>query len=478
MVVGDYNANILKTNSVFSKHLMQYCSMSDYKLSSVSCLPLNTYTYISDAWNTCSWLDHCIATEDGHKLIKNMKVLYNNIISDHFPVSIELDVELAPNVERGGNSSFVSMINWANLKQDILNKYNIDSDHYLKDVEVPAEALVCKNVKCKNSSHVDSIKLYYERILNALRCATRDNIKSYKMSNSKNYNRPGWNEFCDSLYKEAHSALRTWRLNGSPRQGPICNYKNGTRARFKSAMRFIKKNEETLRMEALAQKLTEQNSVEFWKNIKKINRSNVSLPSVIDGVCGTKNIASVWKHHYKSLFNCLRENIDVCSTVEEFTYSRDIDVTNSEIVHTIRSLEKNKSCGLDNIYAEHFIHCSRRLVPLLAMCFSSILVHGVLPDTMISVVLIPVIKNKSKSICDKENYRPIALASIASKILEKILYNRMAEKLYTKNNQFGFKNRHGTDMCIYTLKEAICTYNDMNSNVYSCFLDASKAFDS
>ena len=85
------------------------------------------------------------------------------------------------------------------------------------------------------------------------------------MSNSKNYNRPGWNKFCDSLYTEAHSALRTWRLSGSPRQEPICDYKNRTRARFKSAMRFIKKIEETLRREALAQKLIEQNSVDFWK---------------------------------------------------------------------------------------------------------------------------------------------------------------------------------------------------------------------
>ena len=151
IVVGDYNANILKTNSMFAKHLTQYCSMYDYNLSSVLCLPPNTYTYISDAWNTCSWLDHCIATEDGHKLIKNMKVLYKNIISDHFPVTIELDVELALNVERGDNSSYVPMINWANLKKDTLNKYNIDSDRYLKNVEVPAEALACKNVKCKNT---------------------------------------------------------------------------------------------------------------------------------------------------------------------------------------------------------------------------------------------------------------------------------------------------------------------------------------
>ena len=44
-------------------------------------------------------------------------------------------------------------------------------------------------------------------------------------------------------------------------------------------------------------------------------------------------------------------------------------------------------------------------------------------------------------------------------------------------NQFGFKPKHNTEMCIFALKEAILKYRSLNSNVYSCFLDASKSFD-
>ena len=47
----------------------------------------------------------------------------------------------------------------------------------------------------------------------------------------------------------------------------------------------------------------------------------------------------------------------------------------------------------------------------------------------------------------------------------------------TNPNQFGFKPKHNTEMCIFGLKEAILKYRALNSNVYSCFLDASKAFD-
>ena len=61
---------------------------------------------------------------------------------------------------------------------------------------------------------------------------------------------------------------------------------------------------------------------------------------------------------------------------------------------------------------------------MLAMCFTGLFIHGVLPPSMISVVLVPIVKNKRISICSKNNY---ALASIMSKLLEQIIYERVSE---------------------------------------------------
>ena len=94
--------------------------------------------------------------------------------------------------------------------------------------------------------------------------------------------------------------------------------------------------------------------------------------------------------------------------------------------------------------------------------------------SLISVVLVPIVKNKSASICSKSNYMPIALASIVSKVLEKIIYDRIALYLTACSNQFGFKATHSTDMTIYAIKEAVLKYRSLNSNVFSCFLE--KAF--
>ena len=109
------------------------------------------------------------------------------------------------------------------------------------------------------------------------------------------------------------------------------------------------------------------------------------------------------------------------------------------------------------------------VLPMLAMCFTGLFIHGVLPPSMISVVLVPIVKNKRISICSKNNYRPIALASIMSKLLEKIIYERVSEALETCSNQFGFKAKHSTAMCILAFKEAILKYRDLSSNVYTCF---------
>ena len=56
-------------------------------------------------------------------------------------------------------------------------------------------------------------------------------------------------------------------------------------------------------------------------------------------------------------------------------------------------------------------------------------------------ILVPVIKNKSGDSNDVNNYRPIALVTIASNIFETILLDVMEPFIVTCDNQFGFKKK-------------------------------------
>ena len=100
-----------------------------------------------------------------------------------------------------------------------------------------------------------------------------------------------------------------------------------------------------------------------------------------------------------------------------------------------------------------------------------------MPQSMSNSVIIPIIKNKSGDFTDKNNYRPIALSSIISKVFEHIIIIRLEEYLWTNDNQFGFKSSHSTDLCIYALTEFIEYYKSRSTSVYVAFLDASKVFD-
>ena len=62
-----------------------------------------------------------------------------------------------------------------------------------------------------------------------------------------------------------------------------------------------------------------------------------------------------------------------------------------------------------------------------------------------------------------DNYRPIALASVISKVVEIILLNIISKLLSTCPNQFGCQQKLGTDTCIYILKEIVEKYS-----VYLC----------
>jgi len=69
------------------------------------------------------------------------------------------------------------------------------------------------------------------------------------------------------------------------------------------------------------------------------------------------------------------------------------------------------------------------------------------------------------------------LSSILCKIIDLIVINRYSGFLITSPNQFGFKPRGSTAVCTSLVKETISYYRVQCNDVYSVFLDASKAFD-
>lgn len=75
---------------------MQFCLDNKLVLSSKILLPENSYTYISEAWHSTSWLDHIKFTADAHDSLENVEILYGLATIDHIPVSMMLNVGSLP----------------------------------------------------------------------------------------------------------------------------------------------------------------------------------------------------------------------------------------------------------------------------------------------------------------------------------------------------------------------------------------------
>ena len=58
-----------------------------------------------------------------------------------------------------------------------------------------------------------------------------------------------------------------------------------------------------------------------------------------------------------------------------------------------------------------------------------------LPPAMIETTIAHTVKNKSGNLSDSSNYRPIARATIISKMFESVLFLKCAEYLSTSDNQ-------------------------------------------
>ena len=50
---------------------------------------------------------------------------------------------------------------------------------------------------------------------------------------------------------------------------------------------------------------------------------------------------------------------------------------------------------------------------------------------------------------DSNNYRPIVIATILSKLYESTILYKCEDFLNTCDNQFGFKHKHSTEFCIH-----------------------------
>ena len=150
-----------------------------------------------------------------------------------------------------------------------------------------------------------------------------------------------------------------------------------------------------------------------------------------------------------------------------------------EITKIITSLKSKNSSGHDNINSKFVKLIKQDIISPLVILFNKSLETGVVPDLMKLAEIIPIYKSKDKMLLN--NYRPISLLPIFSKLMEKIvhirLYNFLMSKHIFYNSQYGFRKHHATTHAIHEFVDNTVKAFDNKLLTLSVFLDLSKAFD-
>ena len=289
-VVGDQNADISDDNALFGNHLLQFCTEYGLILSSKALLPSNSYTYISEAWHSTSWLDHCISTVDAHDSLQSMHINYNLATTDHIPLSMSINVGNLPLLSPAEGIKQPGKLDWSKATKHLLEIYQSQTNALLDNIKLPKDAILCHDLNCSNPQHSADLCTMYEHIVESLLTASKP-LHKHRVNGG--HARPGWNKYVAELHADASRAFRKWSESGKIKSGLLFEEKKKTNANFKYALRFIKRQENTMRADALANKLQNNSTTDFWKEIRTINNCKTSLPSSIDDASSPVDIQYV-----------------------------------------------------------------------------------------------------------------------------------------------------------------------------------------
>jgi hypothetical protein len=162
--------------------------------------------------------------------------------------------------------------------------------------------------------------------------------------------------------------------------------------------------------------------------------------------------------------------------VFDFTSS---PVSCSEISDSINQLQIKKTLDVNGMSTHILSKFSLCLSLPLKHVISLSFVNGIVPNQLKIAKVIPVFKAGDRRLV--ENYRPISLLNVFSKVFKKIVHNRLSSFLNINNlispRQFGFRKNHSTvhPLTLFTNSVGRALNGRMHS--VAIFCDLKKAFD-
>ena len=232
----------------------------------------------------------------------------------------------------------------------------------------------------------------------------------------------------------------------------------------------------------IEENLARNNSKKAYQLVKDLTSTKQRGSTVIQdkkGECLTEesDVLKRWTEYCAELYNFKTSGDENFTKVHESTDSDSYDILREEVAAAVRDLKKGKSAGIDNIPGELVQAGGDDMIDLLHKICNKIWTTGEWPKGWTQSLIITLPKKGNLQQC--QNYRTISLICHPSKVMLRIILNRLrpqAEKIIAEE-QAGFRAGRSTTEQIFNLRIICEKYMEHQQDLFHVFIDFKKAFD-
>ena len=209
----------------------------------------------------------------------------------------------------------------------------------------------------------------------------------------------------------------------------------------------------------------------FWTYIRSQRKYQIGIPVLKDGkdeIIDSKMKAELLSKQYETVFT----EEDTSKRLPDATQHlveriEDLHISVVAVQNLLNSLNPKKANGPDQLPLGILKETANEIAPILRVIFMASLQQWAIPKDWRSANVVPVFKKGNR--LSAENYQPISLTSICSKILEHIIYKHIMAHCEKHNilvdYQHGFRKSRSCETQLITVREEIAKWKDDGHNV-------------
>lgn len=226
------------------------------------------------------------------------------------------------------------------------------------------------------------------------------------------------------------------------------------------------------------------NSKKLYDITRKLSRTNFSREKPVKDKNGNmltneNDKLNRWMEHFSELLGKVDLHQEELALPPPVLADQDINLespTLEEVKDALRSMRNGKAPGLDNIQAE-LIKAGDAAANLLHPLIQQVWHEERVPNEWKKGIIVKIPKKGDATLCS--NWRGITLLSVPSKVLARIILNRIQQSIEKKlrKEQAGFRSARSCVDLINTLRILLEQSKEFQTTLYLTFVDFEKAFD-